>query len=198
MYLIIDTETTGLPKTKSFNEFYDYKMNDKYDSSRIVQIAWKLINKNFETIKTKNYIVKRENFTITNSDFHGISDEISDKEGVNLNFIFHDLFKDILKCTLIIGHNIIFDSTIILNHAFRINDLNFIIKWNIIPKFCTMKKSKNILKIMNNFGYKYPSLMETYKYFYNKEFKNPHNALSDVEACGKCFEYLKLNYYMSI
>lgn len=198
MYLIIDTETTGLPKTKGYNKYYHYSENDKYDSSRMVQIAWKIFNKNLDCIKTKNYIIKRDNFSIENSKFHGITNSISETQGENLEFIFYDLFKDILNCKLIIGHNIDFDSNIILNHSYRVNNINFIIKWNLIEKFCTMKKSKNILKINSKFGYKYPNLSETYKYFYKKDFENPHNALFDVEACSKCFEYLKTNHYKSI
>ena len=100
------------------------------------------------------------------------------------------LFIDLFKSKFLVAHNMDFDSNIILNHAYRINIKDFIIKWNSIDKICTMEKGKNILKIRNKFGYKYPSLMELYKYFYKEEFKNPHNALFDVEACAKCLKFV--------
>ena len=39
-YLIFDTETTGLPKRKSYEDYYDFTDFDKYKSARIVSIAW--------------------------------------------------------------------------------------------------------------------------------------------------------------
>ena len=41
--LIFDLETTGLPITPRFGEYYNYIENDKYNSSRIVSIAWSII-----------------------------------------------------------------------------------------------------------------------------------------------------------
>ena len=48
MFLIIDTETTGFPITKGFNKYYDPIDHNKYDSARIVQIAWKVLGDDFE------------------------------------------------------------------------------------------------------------------------------------------------------
>ena len=46
---VFDTETTGLPlgSPSGWGSYWDYRMNDKYDSSRIVSIAWASIN-NFD------------------------------------------------------------------------------------------------------------------------------------------------------
>ena len=46
---------------------------------------------------------------------------------------------------------------------------------------CTMRHTKNIIKIINKFGkYKYPSLKELYRYCFNKEIENAHNSKYDV------------------
>lgn len=191
MYLVIDTETIGLPIRKGFNNYYSFKDNEKYNPSRMVQIAWKILDKNFNHIKTENFIVKRDNFSIDNYSFHGVTNEISDEKGVFLDFIYKKLYKDLFKCQFLVAHNMAFDSNIILNHAYRINNFKFIIRWNSLEKICTMQKGKYILKIVNKFGnYKSPSLMELYKYFYKEEFKNAHNALFDVEACSKCLKFI--------
>ena len=43
--MILDIETIGLPKMKK-NGYADYKELDKYDSARMVQISWLIMNKN--------------------------------------------------------------------------------------------------------------------------------------------------------
>lgn len=42
-------------------------MNEKYDSARIIQIAWVVLNDKYKLIEEKNYIIKRDNFNITPS-----------------------------------------------------------------------------------------------------------------------------------
>ena len=62
MYLIFDIETTGLVKCEKFNLYPHFSDNEKYDTSRIVQIAWVVLDINFKTIDKKSYIIKKDNF----------------------------------------------------------------------------------------------------------------------------------------
>ncbi len=93
--MIFDIETTGLPKTISYGVYYPYNDLSKYDSSRIVQISMMLCTKNFEKISIENFIIKPENFKINNSDMHGITDDIAQKDGVAFNIVADTLFKKI-------------------------------------------------------------------------------------------------------
>ncbi|HAP63120.1 MAG TPA: 3'-5' exonuclease, partial [Cytophagales bacterium] len=58
MYLIFDTETTGLPKN------YNAPLTDFDNWPRLVQLAWQLHGPNGELISAGNHIVKPEGFEI--------------------------------------------------------------------------------------------------------------------------------------
>ena len=115
MALIIDVETTGIPYTHHlpYGHYPSYKNLDMYDSARIVQISMMLCNESFEMIEMKNFIIKTDGFTINNSEFHGITNEISTNNGTKFSDIVQ-LFSTYLKQVQhIVAHNIMFDVNII-------------------------------------------------------------------------------------
>lgn len=195
MYLIIDVETSGLPITKGFDKWHSPELHEYYDTARLVQIAWKVLDEQYNEKWSENYIVKRDNFSIKNHQFHGITDEISDEKGISLDSIFEKLFASLLECEYIIAHNIGFDENVILNHTFRINDQHLRKRWMSMKRLCTMKLTQDILKLPKKYsytGYKYPSLKELYYYYFKDSFDGAHDAMNDVNACAKCFvEYEK-------
>ena len=89
MYLIFDTETTGLP--------LDYNAPiDKLDNwPRAVQIAWQLHDINGNLIEVKNYIIKPVGYSIPfNAEkIHGISTERALKQGVDIEFVIEEFNK---------------------------------------------------------------------------------------------------------
>lgn len=190
MYLIFDIETTGLLNTKKFNVYPDFRDNQQYDAARIVQIAWVVLDKNYKTIEQKSYIIKRDNFEINNSSFHGITNEISDIAGVFFHIVMFDFLEALRKSQMIISHNILFDYNVLRNHLYRF-DLR-IIHEELIRKvtFCTSIESTNVLKLPMVNGanhYKFPSLQELYTFYFNKKIINAHDALIDTIACAECF-----------
>ena len=191
MYLILDSETSGLPITEYFNMYNTYTDNTKYNSSRLVQLSWQVLNEQLKQVCFRDYIIKRDNFDIGNSHIHGITNEISDN-GHLLNDVLDILKSDLETCTTLVAHNLLFDYNIILNHCFR-NDRHEIIASLLQKnKYCTGQKSTNLLKIkMKYSNYKMPKLSELYYYFFKKEIENAHNAAADVDACSKCFVELK-------
>jgi hypothetical protein len=84
MALLIDIETTGLPNRNglSYGKDPDYKNISLYNNSRIVQIGMMICNEAFEKIDQTTLIIKSDGFPINNSNFHGITDEISQEKGV--------------------------------------------------------------------------------------------------------------------
>jgi DNA polymerase III epsilon subunit-like protein len=190
MYLVYDLETSGLPERKGFNKFYSYKDNSKYDSSRIVQVAWKVIKDKepYEEVCFKDYIIKRNGFEINNSRFHGITNEISDN-GTEFKVCMKDFIEDLKLCHTIVAHNISFDYNVLLNHLYRFAMKSEIKLMQSKKQFCTMLNSKNILKIPLVKGhnvYKATSLNEVYFYYYKQDIDHAHNAYYDVDACAKC------------
>jgi len=51
----------------------------------------------------------------------------------------------------------------------------------------TMKQSVNLLKIKGKYGYKFPKLIELYKYYFKREFEGQHDALYDTRATLECY-----------
>ena len=70
MAIFIDTETNGLPNMKDmiwgkYPQFYDL---EKYNTARIVQLSFIVTDRSFNNIDLQDYIIKREGFTINNSE----------------------------------------------------------------------------------------------------------------------------------
>lgn len=86
---VFDTETTGLPaKSTKWGTYWDYKMNDKYDSSRIVSIAWSSLV-NFDKNKISININKSNGND--NDDEDKNNDKNNDKNDDNNYEIRHSL-----------------------------------------------------------------------------------------------------------
>lgn len=204
MYMVIDTETTGLPSFRTKfalkdEDYYPYTQYDKYNTSRIVQFTYQLFDTNKNNVKTVNHIVKPTNFIIPNDSvkIHKITTEIANKTGIDINIIFDEFEKDIKGIKQVIGHNILFDKYVILAELSRHKKDN-IIDLLLKKEFkCTQSMSKNICKIPSKFGgsYKNPTLNEAYKLLFKKEITNAHNALYDVKHCADIYFRLgdKLN-----
>lgn len=197
MALFIDTETTGLPDSHNlrWGVYPYYKDIDKYASARIVQFSMLITDNHFKYEDVKDYIIKREDFQITNGDFHGITNDISDTTGVDFNVVAVDIFYEMLKkVTHIVAHNVGFDVGVIKSELHR-RKLQYIIE-ELDKKtlLCTMKHMKPILKIINPYGnYKNPSLNEIYKYNFKTDVENAHNSLYDVYNLHKVVEHMYKN-----
>lgn len=197
MAMFIDTETSGLPDTHNlrWGVYPYYKNLGKYANARIVQFSMLITDNQFNYKDVKDYIIKREEFEIANSEFHGITNDISDTVGINFDTVAIDVFYELLKnVSHIIAHNVAFDIGVIKSELYR-RKLNYIID-EIDKKtlLCTMKHMKPILKIINPYGnYKNPSLNEIYKYNFNKDVENAHNSLYDVYNLHKVVEHMYKN-----
>ena len=79
MYLILDTETNGLPDLTglTYGSYPDYKDLNKYNNARIIQLSYMICDNNLEEKELIDHIIYAENFEINNSEFHNITTEIS-------------------------------------------------------------------------------------------------------------------------
>ena len=117
MALFIDTETNGLPDMNNmkWGNYPDYWDLGKYNTARIVQLSYIVTDYEYNNLYLEDYVIKRENFNITNSVFHSITDEISDTEGIEFNLACEEFYKSLQKVEYILANNIAFD---ISNTAF--------------------------------------------------------------------------------
>ena len=81
MYLIFDTETTGLPKR------WDAPVSDSDNWPRAIQIAWQLHDAMGNLIEQKDHLINPEGFNIPfeAESIHGISTELAAADGVSLD-----------------------------------------------------------------------------------------------------------------
>ena len=200
MSLIIDVETTGLPQRGGLPYGHNppFQRLDMYDSSRIVQISMIICNEKFEQVELKDFIVKIDGFSIENSSFHGITNDISLNKGIPFIKIAKELSKYLKQVSHIIAHNANFDICIIKSELYRAGLHSIIDELNTKKILCTMKHTKLIVNARNSYGIKDPSLSELYRFFVNKEIKNAHNSKYDVinlhTILKTMYDSKKLNY----
>ncbi len=180
MYLIFDTETTGLPRD------YSAPISDLDNWPRLVQLAWQLHDHTGKLMSSGNYIVKPEGFTIPfNSEkIHGISTERAHKEGQDLEFVLQQFRKDIDRSYFLIGHNVSFDESVMGAEFLRKKIPSAIMDK---PKIDTKDESTEYCAIPGGRGYKWPTLGELHHKLFNTGFEDAHDAAADVEATTRAF-----------
>ena len=194
--LIIDIETNGLPNTSNlkWGQYYSYTDLEKYDNSRIVQFTMMLCDRHYNELNLEDFIIKRDNFSINNSDFHNITNEISDSNGLPFIDIAQQFSNYLKQTSTIIAHNINFDINIIKSELSRYNLQDIIEEIDKKKLACSMNSTKMILKLPNRFGgIKQPSLSDLYKFNFNETMKNSHNSKYDVINLHKSLKNMYCN-----
>src|SRR5690606_19520598 len=115
MYLIFDTETTGLPRD------YNAPMSDVDNWPRLVQLAWQLHDSKGNLISNHNYIIRPDGFTIPyNAEkVHGISTKRALSEGHDLKQILGIFEGDVKQAKYLVGHNVEFDINVTGSEYYR-------------------------------------------------------------------------------
>jgi len=181
MYLIFDTETTGLPQN------YSAPLSDFDNWPRCVQLAWQLHDISGKPVSSGDYIIKPDGFTIPfNSEkVHGISTERAEKEGHPLDKVLEIFQGEISKAHFIIGHNLEFDLNIIGCEFLRREKTNplpgkiHIDTKDEATEFCALPGGRG--------KYKWPTLAELHHKLFDTGFEEAHNAAADVDATARCF-----------
>ena len=190
--MIIDLETTGLPKGRSL----DYKDNKIFDSSRIVQASWIICSPDSRLLKIRDFIIKPNGFKISPAvtKIHGISHKHAVKHGTDIKNMFNVFKKDLGITKFMVAHNASFDITIIKNELYRRRDIDTIKMMDDRKVICTKETTVNLCKIKLYGKYKYPKLEELHQFCFGKKFENAHNAVADILATANCFFYVRNKY----
>ena len=183
MYLIFDTETTGLPK--------DWKrpFTDIDNWPRLVQLAWQLHDKTGKLLSNGNFIVKPDGFEIPYavSKIHGITTESAHKDGVDLKTVLEAFGKDLQKAKYSVGHNVAFDIQVTGCEFFRLGDVNPLV--TTVEVIDTKEVSTEWCALPGGRGgkFKWPTLTELHTKLFGKGFGDAHDATYDVDATARCF-----------
>ena len=189
-YLIVDVETTGLPKRKT-------ALSSEYELfPYIVQFAWMLFSEDGKLIESKNYYLKQEKKIPSKAiEIHGITNEFVAQHGIDPIIVFEDFATTWKKAEYFVAHNIYFDLPVIDSQYYRYN-------LPILPDketICTMMEGERLCKIPTdnkNQLYKSPSLQELFKdcFFLDVDYLNMnigHKANIDVLITANCFFKMK-------
>ena len=183
MYLIFDTETTGLPKR------WGAPISDTDNWPRCIQIAWQLHDEMGKLIEHQDYLVKPEGFNIPYDAerIHGISTELAEAEGIPLAEVLEKFNIALSKTKFIVGQNLGFDINIMGCEFYRLGVESPMSSMPILDT-CT-EVTASLLKLPGGRGgkFKLPTLTELHSYLFNKPFGEAHNATADVEATTRCF-----------
>jgi DNA polymerase III subunit alpha len=183
MYLIFDTETTGLPRS------WSAPITDTDNWPRCVQIAWQLHDEMGNLIEHQDYLVKPEGFNIPYDaeKIHGISTELAQHEGILLQEVLEKFNLALSKTKFIVGQNVGFDVNIMGCEFHRAGIASALVKMPVLDT-CT-EVTASLLKLPGGRGgrYKLPTLTELHEYLFNQPFAEAHNATADVEATTRCF-----------
>ena len=182
MFLIYDTETTGLPQN------HDAPLTDFDNWPRMVQIAWQLHDEKGHLIEAVNHIIKPEGYTIPfNAEkIHGISTKRAEEEGLDLAEVLEKFNKAIDASTYVVGHNIRFDINIVGCEYLRKEIGSELTEKQTID---TQVESVDYCALPGGRGgkFKFPKLTELHDKLFGKAFDEAHNAAADVEATARCF-----------
>jgi DNA polymerase III epsilon subunit-like protein len=207
--LVFDTETTGLPKSKIMNPDTLNLWPHTVQFSYVIYDT--ILN---DIIKSSDKIVKmKDGITIPedSTKIHGITNESSQKNGINIEIILNDFFNDFRTVDLLVGHNVSFDINMIKLELLRLiyestpenyeikeckYNLHFLTNYKNI--YCTLQESIDLcnIKAIDKFGKEYtkfPKLLELHQKLFESTPNNLHNSFNDILVTLRCFMKLKHN-----
>lgn len=182
--MILDTETTGLPRS------WSAPVSDLNNWPRMVQIAWSVYDAGDRHVESISHVVRVDGFTIPQdaASLHGITTKRALAEGVELASVLAEFTQTVGRSEVVVAHNIDFDISVISAEYLRLG---------LEPPFegkllvCTKEESTDFCRLPGRFGYKWPTLPELHWALFKSTYVETHDAGADVAACASCFLELK-------
>ncbi len=192
MYLIFDTETTGLPKR------WNAPITDTDNWPRCVQIAWQLHDAMGNLVEHQDYLIRPDGFNIPYDaeQIHGISTALAEQQGLSLAEVLEKFNAAMAKTKFIVGQNVGFDLNIMGAEFHRLAVENPLQELPVLDT-CTEETAK-LCQIPGGRGgkFKLPTLTELHEHLFAAPFTEAHNATADVEATTRCFlELVRRKFY---
>ncbi|HNP07351.1 MAG TPA: PHP domain-containing protein, partial [Cyclobacteriaceae bacterium] len=183
MYLIFDTETTGIPHNKTA------PITDLDNWPRLVQLAWQLHDNKGGLLSQHSYIIQPDGFDIpfNAEQIHGISTKRAQEEGIQLSEVMKAFIKDLDRTKLLVGHNIEFDINIIGAEYIRQSlQPDFFLS---LERLDTGIASTEYCQLKGGIGgrLKMPRLNELHQKLFGKDIEDAHDAAYDVDATARSF-----------
>ena len=192
--LVFDTETTGLPTDRNAS------ILDTKKWPYIVQLSYILYDTTTKTIIScsDNIIKVPDDVEISkeSTSIHHITRDLCNEKGISIQEAIDKFNECLLKCNIVIGHNISFDKRMMMVECIRNKKTQYFTTKGVRKsEYCTMKNTVDICKIpvINKDGeqyFKYPKLSELHDNLFNVIPEGLHNAMADVLICLRCYVYM--------
>ena len=195
MFLVFDTETTGLPLDKKA------PLTNFSNWPRVVQIAWQLHDAVGNLLEAENHLIRPDGYTIpfNATKVHGITTDFALQHGVPILEIFEKFNTVLSKSSYLAGHNLEFDTSALGCELLRYEIESPLFE---IPILDTCTEATALLcQLPGGRGnrFKLPNLRELYAKLFNETFTDAHNAEADVDANARCFlELLRLGNFTNL
>jgi DNA polymerase-3 subunit alpha len=201
--LVIDTETSGLPKNRSASP----KQFDQWP--RIVQVGAILYKCTYKgrpgrILQRYSTIIRPRDWEIEEGAMkvHGITNTFAKENGKEVEEVLADIQALASKAHAICCHNVKFDISVILAEYYRANLIDYPrdVPFGSLPHICTMEIGKKLCRMLTEgtrkngdqyLYYKSPKLSEMYEHMFGEPFDGKyHDALGDCEATVKVLDRL--------
>jgi DNA polymerase III epsilon subunit-like protein len=176
MYLVFDTETTGLPAS------FSAPLTDSDNWPRLVELAWGVYGEDGQQLSNGQLLVRPENFAIPSEavSIHGITTEQATAHGVELREALEKLDVAASECQYVAAHNLEYDLAIVGAELHRLGRPVFGADKQLV---CTMRMGSNLEEGKRS---KPPKLQELHAKLFGEEMTGAHRAEADVAACARC------------
>lgn len=185
LILAYDTETTGIIKGSDYTNpsapFLASIAMILYDSE-----AHRIVSSFNAAVQPEGWSMPEEAGRV-----NGLTDEYLHKVGIPSAVVIPTVIALASRAELCIAHNIEFDTKIIAAALWRhlMTECDDTIahavigQWLKTPSYCTMQASKAVVNALDKRGrIKFPKLIETYEFFFNRELDRAHSANADAVA----------------
>ncbi len=182
MYLVFDTETSGLPQGR------DPKQPSHFATARLVSISWIVLDADLNVQQKGTKLVCPSDFVISPGSvaIHGISQAYAQQNGQPVRDVLEAFYEALALCSTLVAHNISFDIGVVLSECYRSGLHDAAKKLEKCAKYCTMAKGRELLQLAKN-----PKLAELHEALFNEGITNAHDAEFDTHYCARCFQALK-------
>ena len=186
--LLIDCETTGLPKD------WRARSSDFAAWPRLVQLGWAIADANRQVVTTGTSLVRPDGFEIPADavKVHGITTEKAIRDGRPLAEVLAELKGAYSQCGQVVAHNARFDRKVLEAEYLR---LNLAIPWagHKDRWKCSMFSTVKLCGLRQPSGAgKFPRIDELYKRLFRKVPASlEHDAGNHVGMLVECWQELK-------
>lgn len=153
---------------------------------RIIQLAAFKYDQEGNEIESFELLIKPDGWTMPTGQFwveNGFTHEENESFGVPIKKALELFISYHQESICMVAHNMSYDYNVLGAEMIRAGVKSSVV----IPKFCTKEIGTNFCAIPGPFGFKWPKLEELHFELFGEDFKDAHQAGSDVKATAKCF-----------